>query len=706
MTEANKRTIQQQRIQQLQERLELYNAATTRNEATSSTPTSHTAALNTAAPAGTATASINKGGGGRPTRAPPPVSSPNPIPQPTPVSGVSESIFKSPHTTVSDQGGAPAPAPATAVAVGKTEGVRVASQQQRHHQTPPAPVPAPRLARSLAEDFVNSAAMSPLEGTAEARNGSSSSPSTAPATAAAQSASCDAAASNYPSTTANAAAHSISSPLNASDVFGYYNESDEEAGGERDEENDHVEYDIEEMDEYGEEEGDEEEDSTEEDDEGAQRRGLQPTLDNVLRSIFRAYSGSQEGHSTGLSSNERAASPLAHSPPQGSSSTTQAAPAAVAAAAAAGATHPLIQRAAELYRQHRLHQAHPLHHRSPFHTSDEAATRGFAGLHYDPEASSESSALTSEPTVEQDANSESDTLGDSDSCDSYLSPTAAHAALKAENAASASASPPPPVARSRSSAARTAAPPPASPGSFDQQEVAYRQLLLLQRGIEYLVERIGVHRFPQPLPHQDKAQALAQQRNLLVQKDMEMRAAPPGGASLEDVRGREAAALEAAVASIDSKCAAALQLARPVVDRGAAVESKRRVLKQREQDLAQQREARIIVEREIAKLEDSLVDRKERLKKREADYNAQLRQHNEQQNAAQQQIGEVEQLSKLVSSWLAILEERDRRLARKEKRLQRVQADLTRRNEDVAMWKKVTQKIKQTPPPPSPPRIN
>ncbi|KPA83027.1 hypothetical protein ABB37_02755 [Leptomonas pyrrhocoris] len=585
---------------------------------------------------------------------------------------------------------------------------------------PPAPAPAPRLARSLAEDFVNSTSTSPLAATAESNNKNSSPLSSvaSPLNSAAAAAPYVSAASAGPAAATDAAALPTTSPLHASAVFGYYSESSDAEENKGDEHNERVEYDIEEVEEYEE----EEDDCTEEDEQVSESKAdPPPTLDNVLQRIFRAYSDSPDRHSTEPPSDRRAAaaaSPPAHDPSQGSSSATRVASSAAAATAtaASNSTHSLIQRAAELYRQHRLHQAQQLDHHSPFRTSDEAA-------------SSETSMSTSPPTVELNADTESDTLDSSDSSDSYLSPAAAYAALNTENTAlfasraafstaaaaaaamaaagvgTTSASPSPPATGVNSSAA-PAALPSVNSSSFDQLEMTYRRLLLLQRGVEYVVERTGIERFPPPLPHQDKAQALAQQRNRLVARDVELRSAPPGGATLDDVRGREAAAVEAAVASMEAKFAAALLFARPVIDRGAAMDDRRRLLSEKERELARQREARIIVEREVTKLEEVLNDRKERLKKREADHNARLRQHNEQQNAAQQQIGEVEQLSKQVSSWLAILEERDRRLARKEKRLQRVQADLARRNEDVVMWKKATQKVKQIPPPPSPPRIS
>lgn len=623
--------------------------------------------------------------------------------------------------------------------------MRTSPLSRSRYQAPPAP--APRLARSLVDDFVKSAAMSPLAATAETHTRvppvltKNKDTTAASAVASAAAAAADASAPPPPPPSVAAAAaeaattRSTTSPLRASDVFGYYdNESEEEGEGEgnSDEESDYVEYEVEEVEEY------EEDDCSEEEEEAGQEpqeeQGPPPTLDNVLRRIFRAYSGSPDRHRTELPS-ERTSNtsppPAAHDPSLGSSSATRVASvAADAGGTASSSAHPLIQRAAELYRQHRLHQAQQLQRHSPFHTSDEAtaAMSGFTQLHRDPEDSSASSVTTSEPSVELNADAESDLSDSTDSSDSYLSPAAAYAALNLGSTASrvasvtaianaavanvqTGASPSPPVANSSSSAppvppaAATAATTTSFSTTFDQLETAYRQLLFLQRGVEYAAERTGVRHFPSPLPHQEKAQALAQQRSLLVQKDTELRTSPPGGATLEDVRHREAAALEATLASIEAKFAVAMQATKPVLERGASVEEKRRLLNQRALDLAEQREARIIVEREVTKMEDALSERKDQLRKREAEYNAQLQQHDEQQKAAQQQINEVEQLSKQVSLWLGILEERDRRLARKEKRLQWVQADLLRRNEDVMMWKKATQRVKQIPPPPSPPRI-
>jgi hypothetical protein len=722
MTETNKRTVQQQRIQQLQERLELYNAAAvSRSETTSSAGATGNVS---GASAAAAAANVSRNCG-KPMRAPPPINSPNPTPQTTPAAGATDSMFKSPLTA----SGAPSgkakttvPTTSTTAGAGKVDTSRISPQSQTHHQTPPPPpAPAPRLARNLAEDFKSSAVTSPVGGPSRAKKATTS--SFAAATAA-----------------ADASAHSTTSPLRASDVFGLYNESEDEEGedahhGGDGDASEYMEYEVEEVEEYDDDDEEEDDDYSEDGDEERYGKesigGPPPTLDSVLRRIFRAYSGSPDRHGAGPQSDRATtASPPAHDPSLGSSSATRVAPAASAVAGGgdgvgtSSSSHPLIQRAAELYRQHRLHQAQQLHH-STFHAADGSGSRGYTTLHRDPEDTDESSMSTSEPSAERhDDTGSSDLSTTSGSSESYLSPAAAYAALGGGNAATraaaaaaaasvrTSASPSPPVTSSASSApsqqvnaASSVAASLGSASAFDQLEVAYRQLLLLQRGVEYAVERAGIQHFPQPLPHQDKAQALAQQRTLLVQKDAEMRAAPPSGASLVDVRNHEAAALEAAVASIDAKFAAALQLAKPVMDRGTAVEEKRRLLNQREHDLAQQREARIIVEREVTKIADTLGERKEKLKKREVEYNAQLQQHDEQQKAAQQQISEVEQLSKQVSSWLAILEERDRRLTRKEKRLQRVQADLIRRSEDVAMWKKATQRVKQIPPPPSPPRI-
>lgn len=657
MADALKRTAQQQRIQQLQERLELYNAAATRSDTASTAMPTSTAAAAAAASSRAA----------KPTRAPPPVQSPNTAPAAT-------------ATTTTTSNGA-----------GRAETVRVSPSPQSHAQGPPTPAPAPRLARNLADDFVGSAASSPA-----------ATPAAAPKTN----------ASPF-STAAAAATAGVSSPLRASQVFGYYTGSsgdDEEEEEASESDSEYMEYEVEEVEEY---EEDEEDSDFTEDERGSGRGGAPPpTLDNVLRRIFRAYSGSPDRHSPGARSNRGATSPPAFDPLLGQPLSSAAAAAAAAtraassggSAATAASTHPLIQRAAELYRQHRQRESQQSHH-SPFHVTGNASSSSSSG-------SGVLAGLRDDDDHDADDETRSESAATSTSSGSYLSPAAAYAALNIGNAttlASRAAA----AAAAAASIARSSASPsppatnatPLTESAFDQLELAYRQLLLLQRGVEYAIERTGIEHFPQPMPHQDKAAALAQQRNALVQRDVELRAAPPVGASLEDLRTNEAAALEASVAAIHAKLASATLLMRPVIDRGAAVEAKLQLLKQRENEVAQQREARIIVEREVVKMEDVLGERRAKLQRRETAYATQLQQHDEQQKAAQQHISEVEQLSKQVSSWLAILEERDRRLAHKEKRLQRVQTDLLRRSEDVVVWKKATQRVKQIPPPPSPPRM-
>ncbi|KAG5472271.1 hypothetical protein LSCM1_03670 [Leishmania martiniquensis] len=709
MPNASQRAAQQRRIQQLHERLELYNITDSHADPISTT------AGDFALPGagGPQSGSGGKAPASKPSRAAPVFSSPNlrltsasapnafsatSLPPRTTATGV-------PSFTVGLQRGSGNGRGATAASPGtkKGEGSRTSpAPQQQPQANMPAPAPAPQLARNLTQEFVGSAASptraSPTKATsrfAAMASGSAASPVAAGRLTA--STTCAGPATET-AETANSG-----SVQHSSNAFQYR----EDAKADR------SEYDEYEVEEYT------EDDDYEGDDEEPLSGKAALTLEDMLQRLHQACSGASD-HATASSPLQQAmaaasraasaSSPLDRDP--SSASATQATAAAPCGAPTGsttnptGAAHPFLQQAAEVYRQRYLRKAaqEQQHYRSPFDTGHAWSSD---------EETSMTDTSTSEPTGQLDDASESQSASGASSAEVILKGhvDAATVTATVENGGSSEA------ARDSLAATTTATRAavddasagnalPSSAVCFDQLEAAYRRLLILQEGAKYVSDRAGPGRFPRPLPRQDNARALAEQRDMVVKRDAEMRAAPPAGASLEDLRQRENAAIEKTLASLREKFDVAMKSLRSVADREALVEGKRTLLKQRELDIAKQREARLIVEREVAVAEQRLIERAEQLRRREEDYNGRLQQHDQQQQVAQEHIGEVEQLSKQVSSWLAILEERDRRLTRKEKRLQQVQADLLKRTEDVTVWKRATQRIKQIPPPPSPPRIS
>lgn len=696
MSDASQRTAQQQRIQQLHERFELYNS----QEASSFLSTGPTLPGVGGLP--TQAGSAGKAAAAKPSRVAPVLSSP---------------------------------------ATGSAEATRPTSvpPPQPQAQAQPlatAPAPAPQLARSLAQEFSGTTSSPPR--TAAATAGASPSPILGAATARPRPATATPPAPAAPQGDGAApAAPAPAAARRASDVFDYYHDSgSENSGG-----SEYVEYEVEEV----EEEYTNSSDAVTDDEEGEeaqaaayaahtqhhhhtrhhqrqqqqQRSDEESTLHDMLQRLYRAYSGSPDrlggagphqplrASSTGGVPSRAASAPSPPprdaSPPPAVAGTTAAAAAAETAASAT--THPFLQQAAALYRQrlaHRLQQQQQQQQHSPFNTGHAWSTSEGA-----------TSPTTTEPIADSDYEGTTTTTGSGSSSPSpelaggapmdrpdTSSPLPSFEALAAAAAVQGGM-------EGGSADALSSSPSPSSSPAlcFDQLETAYRRLLLLQRGVQHVAQRAGPACFPPALPHQGEAEALAEQRDMLFKREAEMRAAPPEGPSLDDVRQREGAAVEATLADLHKKFELALKSLQVVADRESLVEGKRALLRQRETDLAKQREARVIVEREVAAAEARLKERADQLQQREADYSTRLQQHDQQQKAAQEQIGEVEQLSKRVSSWLAILEERDRRLARKERRLQHAQADLQKRTEDVQVWKKATQRVKQLRPP-SPPQIS
>ncbi|TPP45622.1 hypothetical protein CGC21_35065 [Leishmania donovani] len=661
MSGSTQRAEQQRRIQQLHERLELYNIADSHTD-----PTGNSAGgVGFAGAGGPQTGSGDKAPATKPSRAAPMLSSPNPNPTPAPASNAF--FFASPLPRRAADAGAPsstfglqrdnssgsgATAAPSATEIAEVSRASPAPQQQPQAQMP-APVPAPQLARNLAQEFFVSAASPTHASPTRAAFRSSAMTSGAAASPVAPERPSVTAA--YPESateaTAAATAANAGSPRLAPNAFDYYEDSNGSV--------DHA--------------------------------AVSSPLEQAMAAA-------------------PASSPLARDPSLASATPAAAAATRATLTAAAtcpvGTTYPFLQQAAEVYRQRHLYQAtqEQQQHHSPFNTGHAWSTD---------EETSVTDTSTSEPTEGLGDASESRSASGS-SCPSAASKghlTAANATAAVQNsglsaAALQSLADTAIATRTASEGASAEKLLPSSALCFDQLETAYRRLLILQEGAKYVSELAGPECFPRPLPRQEDARALAEQRDMVVKRDTEMRAAPPAGTSLEDLRQRESAAIERTLGLLREKFDGAMKSLKPVADREAVVEGKRRTLKQRELDIEKQREARLIVEREVAAAEKRLMERSEQLRKREEDYSARLQQHDHQQKAAQEQIGEVEQLSKQVSSWLAILEERDRRLARKEKRLQRVQADLLKRTEDIIVWKRATQRIKQIPPPPSPPRIS
>ncbi|KAG5473040.1 hypothetical protein CUR178_02956 [Leishmania enriettii] len=700
MSDAGQRAAQQRRIQQLHERLELYNMTDSHTDPNS------TSAGGFALPGagGLHAGSSGKAPASKPSRAAPVFRSPNP----RLTSASAPNAFS---TSSLPPRAAAAGAPSFTLGLQRGDGsgggaAAASSDTKKDDGSRASPAPAPQLARSLAEEFVGSAASpthaSPTKAVSRASlvTGESAASPVAPGRLSGS------AAFPEPATEAAEAANSDSSQR-ASDGSNYYADSKTDGS-------EYAEYEVEEY--------TDDDDVCEGDGERHTMEKASLTLEDMLQRLHQVCSGTSD-HATASSSLQQAveaaaaasraasaSSPLDRDPSLASATQAAAAAPRVAQAGSTtkptGASHPFLQQAAEVYRQRYRHNAaqEQQQHHSPFNTGHAWSSD---------EETSVTDTSTSEPTGE---------LGDASYSRSISSASSAAATWKghamATTATAAARHGGASEAALESLAAATTATRTALDGTgagnalpssalcFDQLEAAYRRLLILQEGAKYVSDRAGPGCFPRPLPRQENARALAEQRDTVVKRDVEMRAAPPAGASLEDLRQRENAVIERTLKSLREKFDTAMKSLKSVVDREALVEGKRSMLKQRELDIAKQREARLIVEREVAVAEQRLAERSEQLRRREEDYNSRLQQHDQQQKVAQEHISEVEQLSKQVSSWLAILEERDRRLARKEKRLQQVQVDLLKRTEDVTVWKRATQRIKQIPPPPSPPRIS
>ncbi|KAG5496514.1 hypothetical protein JIQ42_03341 [Leishmania sp. Namibia] len=699
MSNAGQRAAQQRRIQQLHERLELYNMTDSHTDPTS------TSAGGLALPSagGLQAGSSGKAPVSKPSRAAPVFRSPNP----RLTSASAPNTFS---TSSLPPRAAAAGAPSFTLGLQRGDGsgsggTAASSDTKKDDGSRASPAPAPQLARSLAEEFGGSSASPTHASPAKAASRASLVTSESAASPVAPGRLSASAAFPEPATEAAEAVNSDSSQR-AFNGSNYYEDSKTDGS-------EYAEYEVEEY---------TDDDVYEGDGERHPMEKAALTLEDMLQRLHQACSGTSD-YATASSSLKQAiaaaaaasraasaSSPLDRDPSLASATQAAAAAPRVAQAGSTtkptGVSHPFLQQAAEVYRQRYRHNAaqEQQQHHSPFNTGHAWSSD---------EETSVTDTSTSEPTGE---------LGDASDSRSTSSASSAAATWKghamAATAAAAARNGGSSEAALESLAAATTATRTALDGTgagnalpssalcFDQLEAAYRRLLILQEGAKYVSDRAGPGCFPRPLPRQENARALAEQRDTVVKRDVEMRAAPPAGASLEDLRQRENAVIEQTLKSLREKFDAAMKSLKSVADREALVEGKRNMLKQRESDIAKQREARLIVEREVAVAEQRLAERSEQLRKREEDYNSRLQQHDQQQKVAQEHISEVEQLSKQISSWLAILEERDRRLARKEKRLQQVQVDLLKRTEDVTVWKRATQRIKQIPPPPSPPRIS
>ncbi|KAG5498560.1 hypothetical protein JKF63_02846 [Porcisia hertigi] len=707
MSDASQRARQQRRIQQLHERLELYNITDRHADPTSTSA----GGVGFASTAGQQPDSAGKASATKPSRTAPAISSSSLTSTSDPTS--STFSFTSslpsratkpgvPSFTLGPQRGKDSGATTAASASGMAEGSWASPAPQLRPQAKTQnPTPAPQLARSLAEEFVGSAASptraSPIGGASQ----SPLMPRAGAASAVAPGRTSNSAA--FPESDAEAAesatATNTGPPRQASNVFAYYEESESD-------QSENVEYDVEEVEEV--EEFTEDEANLEEDRKEHTIKAAALTLEKMLQRLHHACSDSSQRAAVSSSLKKAVAAAasfsLACDPPLGSAAPQVAPAAAAAATSPVSASHPFLQQAAELYRQrHLCRAAQAQQHSDHLNTGHAFST--------DEELSVTTS--TSDPTGELDGTSESRSASESSSAaapwDGHgVATTAPAAAQNADlsNVALESIAAATSAIRTALDAAGSGNALPSSALCFDQLEVAYRRLLILQEGVQYISERAGPERFPHSLPRQEDAHGLGERRDIVVKRDSEMRAAPPAGVSLEDLRQHENVSIRKTLESMREKFDIAMRSLKPVADRESLLEGKRRVLKQRELDITKQREARLVVEREVAATEQRLAKRSEQLKKREEDYNARLQQHDQQQKAAQERISEVEQLSKQVSSWLSILEERDRRLTVKEKRLQRIQADLTKRTEDIIVWRRATQRIKQIPPPPSPPPVN
>lgn len=577
-----------------------------------------------------------------------------------------------------------------------------------------SPGPAPQTARSLSSDFVGSVRVPPTvaatnerQDMAAATQGSSMTPSDlqkgrfAPGVA-------PAVERREPSPTI----HPAGRPMMMSPPRPQSSPTSEQPSGSRpelwhgdDDDDDDVEYEVEEI----EEEYEEELETSDESEEGR----VAPSLDRVLQRLFRTY---------GPPPNEISSSALQFdAKAKGSSGGATTTP--TATSSFSQKQHSLIQRAAELYCQRR-----EALERSDAGSSKWTFSHNDAESRFTRGGKSESESTTSTSSVATTRLTTSDDEGGSDAGAEIDrnsgSPIATSTPPDVTDAAFRSLSPfsvaslkerlqevlKTTGAEDATSPAAPADPARASPlrqKSLTELETAYRQVVLGQHGVGNIFKSCGSHCFPGPLPQQERHATLVARRDELIAEDVKLRSNPPDAVPLEAIKANLSLTIDSGVTALVAQFDSVMRYMKPVEDREAAIRVKKQLLDQRQADLTLHRGTRATMEREVTALQEHIASRTEALKRREESYAARLLYHDKEQASVQALVEEVDALNKTVSVWLPILDDRERRLQTKETRLQDIKTDLLRRSEDVNSWKKAfSKRSKSALPPPSPPRIS
>ncbi|AAZ11753.1 uncharacterized protein TEOVI_000072400 [Trypanosoma equiperdum] len=229
--------------------------------------------------------------------------------------------------------------------------------------------------------------------------------------------------------------------------------------------------------------------------------------------------------------------------------------------------------------------------------------------------------------------------------------------------------------------------PPPGAAVFTTLESTLYKMLFFEQSLRKLLSTIDFDHFPRSLPQEQKGRQLAEARDQLIEKERALRNKKSGEPSISDLRDNDATVIVDQIQHLLLECENTKGLFQRVYERKASVSGKERLLQQRLSELeSRQRE---VGERRkvLTALESRLEEQESALLKREGKYRSELEAHKERDSMLQGRIGEVESLTRKVSSWMKILEERDAEMAAKEQRLRRVQTDLLRRSEGLLCYR-------------------
>ncbi|CCW61746.1 unnamed protein product [Phytomonas sp. EM1] len=234
--------------------------------------------------------------------------------------------------------------------------------------------------------------------------------------------------------------------------------------------------------------------------------------------------------------------------------------------------------------------------------------------------------------------------------------------------------------------------------SFDKLEVAFQNLETVVHAMQKVYRATGIAAFPPDLPQSEEAASLAAVRDRLVREEADLRADPPNGPLLVQVKEASGMQVEGLARRLIQECESAMDSLKEVEDRRWKLQDKRQRLEMRRKDLKERQEARALINDENEQLRKRNDECALALREREKKYMVKLAEHSVQEKDIQDHIGEVEQLGHKITSWLRILEDRDSNLSAKEEKLRRVQVDLQRRAKDVQAYKELKNKLEAQAP--------